>query len=387
MTPDKWLGQEFGGEYFSGNFDHLKYTLNQLNLTLFPKIITVVGTNGKGETSRLINQVLVDEGKSVGLWTSPHLFKVNERFCFFGEFLSDEVLLTSFAEVKESLKEFQFKYSYFEFLFVCFLHLARKFQLEYLVLEVGLGGRLDAVNCLDAQFVALPSISRDHQKILGKRYSQILAEKLGVLRKGQIFFSCLELSYLRRLTGIEVKKLALNWRDLFEEKICDDQDSFSLRNVALATAMVKEILKKEISLQSNFARRYFLKVKNCEIDFYSSHNPDGVRKLVQLLSQAKYNNYQLIIVSLSDRSVEDCRVMLGLLKSLFNEASFIYYHFVHGKSLSEQKLELIKEDFEFDIIECDKIFKEIDFNKKQKILCTGSQYFFSDIVSRLQSGR
>ena len=122
MNPDQWLDSYYDGEYFTGRFDHLKKVVQTLNLSNeSSKIITIAGTNGKGETSRCIAELLNKNNQRIGVWTSPHLFKVNERFSFLNQFITDQELVETFEYIKKESSRYNFKLSYFEFLFICFL--------------------------------------------------------------------------------------------------------------------------------------------------------------------------------------------------------------------------------------------------------------------------
>ena len=387
LSPEDWLQKYFGAEYFTGEFNHLKEIISSLKLDQsFQKIITIAGTNGKGETSRILAQELVKAGKSSALWTSPHLFSVCERFCYNDQFVESEDLIQSFEKTQIFLKKFTKKVSYFEFLFINFLSVAQIKKVDYLVLEVGLGGRLDAVNVLNADLALLTSISRDHQAILGETYKKIIHEKLGITRKDAILISCLETAYLRQISKKHTMKIGCGFKDLFGGEIVKPTDNFSKRNMALAFAAKSYLLEGEIKVDrsqlesvSLFAKRLERKVSQQLFDFYSSHNVDGVRKLVQLLDKAKYNNYDNIIIAFSERSKADLIVMAKTLSRYFGTKNIYLYEFSHPKSVNRKILELIRDEFKLEIIDKQNIQSKIDFSKSQKCLCTGSQYFFSDI--------
>ena len=115
------------------------------------------GTNGKGETSRCVYEFL-SKNESVGLWTSPHLESVSERFTFSKNFQVDDLELTqTFQFLKEWLEDQQTQLSYFEFLFICFMLLASRKNVDFLILEVGLGGRLDATNVIPKSLISTVS--------------------------------------------------------------------------------------------------------------------------------------------------------------------------------------------------------------------------------------
>jgi dihydrofolate synthase/folylpolyglutamate synthase len=135
-------------------------------------IITVAGTNGKGETTLWLSRELGKKPHCV--WISPHVERITERFRSEEGEISESELIKLVDECHELVQENNFKLSYYEFLFLVFCHWAGSRDCDYLLLEVGLGGRLDAVNVFDAKLVLLPSISRDHQEFLGHRYEKCM---------------------------------------------------------------------------------------------------------------------------------------------------------------------------------------------------------------------
>ena len=131
------------------------------------KIIHVAGTNGKGSVCAYLNAMLLAGGKKTGLFTSPHLVRINERFQINGEDVSDEQFLDAFLKVEKAAKEYEAEGeghpSYFETLFLMGMLIFKEAGVEYLVMETGLGGRLDATNVVEKPLACIiTSISRDH---------------------------------------------------------------------------------------------------------------------------------------------------------------------------------------------------------------------------------
>ncbi len=151
-------------------------------------VITVAGTNGKGSTCAFLESILLASGYRVGCHMSPHLLNFNERARVNGEEVIDEVLLEHFAAVEKarvSLVDAP-TLTYFEFTTLAIMHLFSKSQLDAVVLEVGMGGRLDAVNIVDADCAIITSIDIDHADFLGDTREAIGLEKAGIFRPGQI---------------------------------------------------------------------------------------------------------------------------------------------------------------------------------------------------------
>ena len=153
------------------------------------KILHVAGTNGKGSVCSFLASMLHAAGKRTGLFTSPHLVDINERFVIDEEQVSDEAFLKAFHKVMDCvgvMKEEGYPHpTYFELLFLVGMVIFKEAGVEYLVLETGLGGRLDATNSVAHPVVTvLTSISLDHTEYLGHTVAAIAGEKAGIIKEG-----------------------------------------------------------------------------------------------------------------------------------------------------------------------------------------------------------
>ncbi|GAB6067103.1 bifunctional tetrahydrofolate synthase/dihydrofolate synthase [Methylothermus subterraneus] len=148
-----------------------------------PLTITVGGTNGKGSCVALLEAILRAQGLKVGAYTSPHLLRYNERIRIDGVMASDEAIVEAFAKIDAVRGDTSL--SFFEFATLAALELFAEAGVEVQVLEVGMGGRLDAVNLVDADVAIIASIDLDHQQWLGETREQIGWEKAGIFRPGR----------------------------------------------------------------------------------------------------------------------------------------------------------------------------------------------------------
>lgn len=146
------------------------------------KVITVAGTNGKGSTVCMLSSILSAAGYQVGSYTSPHLIHYNERVRLNGTPVSDEALCESFTRVDAAREGVEL--TYFEFGALAAFDLFARSDLDVVVLEVGLGGRLDAVNLIDCDVAVLTTVALDHTDWLGETREEIGFEKAGVFRAG-----------------------------------------------------------------------------------------------------------------------------------------------------------------------------------------------------------
>lgn len=153
------------------------------------KIIHVAGTNGKGSVCAYLHSMLMSGGYHCGLFTSPHLVKINERYRIDAASVSDELFLEAFTETKKVvdayMEEGSEHPSYFEMLFLMGMYIFKKSGVDYVILETGLGGRLDATNVIERPLACIiTSISRDHVEYLGDTLDQIAFEKAGIIKPG-----------------------------------------------------------------------------------------------------------------------------------------------------------------------------------------------------------
>jgi len=144
------------------------------------KVIVVGGTNGKGTTTEFLGQLLVSKHKNVGTFTSPHLFNFNERIKINGKPVSDESIVESFKLIEESRGSTNL--TYFDFSTLAALLIFNKSNVDYMVLEIGLGGRLDPVNIVDSDIAILTNVELDHQDWLGEDRESIGKEKADIFK-------------------------------------------------------------------------------------------------------------------------------------------------------------------------------------------------------------
>ncbi len=194
-SPDEWLryleaihpsGIDLGLERVA----HVAETLGCVKPA--PLVILIGGTNGKGTTSALIAALLRKQGKRVGMYNSPHIHRYNERVSVDGSDISDSDLCLSFEAVEEARGDTTL--TYFEFGTLAALWHFRQQSLDAVVLEIGLGGRLDAVNVVDPDISVVTSIGLDHQDWLGDTLDDIAYEKCDASRREVICSMSLSLS-------------------------------------------------------------------------------------------------------------------------------------------------------------------------------------------------
>jgi len=179
---DGWLSyiQTIHSRSIDLTLERVRRVAHCMKLAPAVPVMTVAGTNGKGSVVNLCQRVLSVHGLSVGSYTSPHLVHYNERICWNGQAVDDETLVDAFRAVETARKHIPL--TYFEFGTLAAMHLFCQWQVEVILLEVGLGGRLDATNIWSADVSVITAIDHDHESWLGTTRRAIAREKAGILR-------------------------------------------------------------------------------------------------------------------------------------------------------------------------------------------------------------
>jgi dihydrofolate synthase/folylpolyglutamate synthase len=165
--------------------DRINRVKADLNLACSFPIITVGGTNGKGSTCAMMEAILSRAGYRVGCYTSPHLLRYNERVRVNRKEAADDELCDAFQMVESARLDSDTPLTYFEFGTLAAMQLFKQAEVEVAILEVGLGGRLDAVNIFDTDCAVITSVDFDHMDYLGNTREEIGFEKAGIFRNGK----------------------------------------------------------------------------------------------------------------------------------------------------------------------------------------------------------
>ena len=184
-TLSEWLAhcEQLHPQAIDMGLDRVRQVAQRMNLRLTMPVITVAGTNGKGSTCALLEAVYLQAGYKTGVYTSPHLVHFEERCRLVGESPQAEVFASAFACVEGARHDTSL--TYFEFSTLAILKMMSDAGLDVVILEVGLGGRLDAVNIIDPDCAIITSIDLDHTALLGTDRDSIGLEKAGIMRAGQ----------------------------------------------------------------------------------------------------------------------------------------------------------------------------------------------------------
>ena len=333
------LGRKLGLDNINQLLDELGRPDKQM------KLIHVAGTNGKGSTSSMIYTMLQQAGYSVGFYSSPHLVKYNERFQVDGEMISDDDLAQTITVVKKAVSALTARGlthpTEFEVLTAVSLVYFRDRGCQYAVMEVGLGGRLDATNAIvDPVCSVITPIEFDHTSFLGNSLTEIAGEKAGILRKNvpaviapQQAEAKKEIERVAKqrntpLIHVKVPKKAIQSSDLTGTVFLWNDKEFKLRQLgryqvenAITALTVMDTLRKtgELKITDYRMKQGILhtkwpgrleKVANSpDIYIDGSHNPHGARTLLETFNQVCKDKRCIAVFGMKDD-----KAVAGVLK-------------------------------------------------------------------------
>lgn len=315
------------------------------------RIIHVAGTNGKGSVCAYMRYILTEAGYRTAVFTSPHLVDVRERFLVDGEMISKEAFLAAFLEIYNSLdwenleKGEGYHPTFFEYLFFMAMLIFPKENVDYCILETGLGGRLDATNAVsEKELSVITRISLDHVEYLGDTVEQIAAEKAGIIHAGApvVFTNGEEKStrvILRQAAKCGVSDYAVSKSDYTFLKIHNKNIAFSLQseyygyvrlnlntiaryqmeNAALAVRAIEVLDRGQTITEEHIVKG----VEKCmwqgrmeEVlpDVYvdGAHNEDGIRAFLDTVREDGFEGVRTLLFSVvSDKDYEHMIEMLA----------------------------------------------------------------------------
>jgi dihydrofolate synthase/folylpolyglutamate synthase len=312
------------------NFIKLQQISKNLRLTNFKcPVIIVTGTNGKGSTVKFLETIYQNNNYRVGTYTSPHLIEFNERIRIAGQNVDDTSLCQAFSYLNNKVKDAGL--TYFEFVTLAALYLFQKANLDVLILEVGLGGRLDAVNIVDAEVAVITTIALEHTEQLGSTREAIGAEKVRVTR-GNCSLVCGDnnppqsIAEYAKAHNVTVYYAGNDFCFKIHDKHWDWQGKGnSIANLSLpklpiynaATAlMVVELLQKKLPVtvpsirksikNATLLGRFQQIQKNPTVIVDVAHNPESATHLAQIIKEYPKKGKVFAVVSiLKDKDVAE----------------------------------------------------------------------------------
>lgn len=387
----------------------------RLNLIHFDaKVITVAGTNGKGTTCAFLEKILLDDGHKVGVFSSPHIHRYNERLRINSLELDDAAHCAAFAVIESARLDISL--SYFEFATLGCLYLLQQQQCDFILLEVGLGGRLDATNMVESDISAVTTIGIDHVDWLGSDRNVIGFEKAGVFRSHKPAI-CGELdaphTIIEHADAISAN-LKLAGRD-FKFDVIDEsywswhgKNTFSpikqtlmpMQNASTALAIIESLgldiaaeqLINSIETASLAGRLQPLSGYACDLYVDVAHNSQSAEYLASQLQRLKESKGDDCIVHgvvgmLSDK---DISATLSAVNSQISRYSFASLHCYRGASADLLLSEFNKSKNNNHNVTCfenvtsavDKVAKNA--KSSDIIIVFGSFYTVSEILTNSQ---
>ena len=294
------------------------------------KVIHIAGTNGKGSTATFLENILLEAGYNVGKFTSPHILKYNERILYNRQMIDDEEIVENYFFLKqmienckrenENLKDIYL--NFFEITtFIALMFFAKK-NPDFLVIETGLGGRLDATNIINSDIALITNITFDHTAILGNSLKEIAYEKAGIIKNRElcIYADSLpeleeeinkktenSINIIKKYNDMEIELDKINYRTVIKFQnnkfILPLFGKFQANNFLLAYETAKFYNIDNETIQNGVNKVYW----PARFEFFSveppvildaAHNDDSIRKLIENLTEIYKRNEVIIITSL-----------------------------------------------------------------------------------------
>lgn len=390
------------------NLDHVQEVATQLDLVDFDaQVIMVGGTNGKGSLVRLLEWGLLSLGYQVGTYTSPHFFIFNERIKVNNNLVDDASLCDSFEKIYPYAQAHCF--TYFEFTTLVALDFFKKQKLDYLVLEIGLGGRLDAVNVVNADLSIITSIDYDHMEYLGPTLQDIAREKSGIFKFGkkaicamsqppsvvfeQAFIKHCQLYVLNEHYKYVERDDSWNWYSRTNQWKYLKKPRLHL-NAAAAFLMALEVLALDKKILARDISEWFLRAKLFGRFTYLNkpfptildvaHNPQAAKWLATQISSIA--PVSVVFSALSDKNIDE---MISIVNPYVHE--WYCAPIVHPRGIT---LDSLKHYFQNANIQNVKfysnlndaynhaVFEASQYTKSKFILAFGSFHVVSSIANQ-----
>jgi dihydrofolate synthase/folylpolyglutamate synthase len=359
------------------------------------KTIHIGGTNGKGSTSNMLASVLQEQGYKVGLYNSPHLIDFTERIKINGE-NCDKEFVFNFIKKLRNLPE-EIKPSFFEFTTIMAFEYFYKKKVDFAIIEVGLGGRLDSTNIIKPLVSAITNVDLDHQNILGETLEEIATEKAGIVKQNIPIISGDERDLVKNI--IQQKAIQNHSEFIDATRISTDlptdlKGNYQKKNIRVVLALVEELRKQNIKISENsvekglmnvhqntkFIGRWFQFSENPLIICDTAHNQAGLEMVFAQLNDIEKHKH-IVLGFVNDKKIDE------VLKILPKNAQ---YYFVkpainRGRSPKEYEDLLISAKINFQIFETvDAGFQaaKIKCKPEEMILVGGSNFVVGEFLEK-----
>jgi len=391
-----WLFKQFPSYQLKGASAYkpgLENTLSLLQVVGNPqenlKFIHVAGTNGKGSTCSFLTSLLVEKSEKVGLFTSPHIYDFRERIRINGIEI-DQAFVIDFCE-KIKIVKLDFSPSFFEITLAMALSYFQQEKCSIVVLETGLGGRLDATNVIKPLISVITNIGIDHTQFLGETLEAIATEKAGIIKKkipvviGEKQFettSVFEKKALEQNASIIFSKefqlpFKLNLEGYQSKNLKTALVTLSLLSYSIDETLVEKALKN-IRRNSGLFGRMEIVQKNPTLILDVSHNKEGIQATLSSIKLVENTKLIILFGASQDKEIEE---MLALFPK---NAEIHLCTFKNERSQTFERLQEIKErNLNIKAVhqEVNQTIKQLlsKLNKEDTLLVIGSFFLISDV--------
>lgn len=381
------------------------------------KTLHIAGSNGKGSTASFIASILIESGYKVGLYTSPHFVRFNERIMINGKYIPDDFVAEFINKHSNWIDQHQL--TFFEVTTAMAFEYFKQLEVDYAVIETGLGGRLDATNVINPLACVITSISLEHTNILGNKIEEIAFEKAEIIKHGAKTFigllpetaikviekKCLDVK--SELFCLEEYIIEKNDHvELYTEELEFDNWEVPLRgkyqkyNAALASLTVAKTFDiddpsiitkgiKNVIKNTHLQGRYETVRTSPKIILDSAHNPEGIKCFIEEFHKERhsYNKSLLLFGVMKDKNIEE---MLFLLEDDFDEIYFTEVSNERSASMNLLKENANKANMKFsEVKDIEKFLRNfISGEKNDCLVITGSMYLLGEvklILSQIES--
>ena len=359
------------------------------------KMIHIGGTNGKGSTSNMLASILQESGYKVGLYTSPHLVDFRERIKINGESCNKEFVHQFIQKLKDLPSEIQ--PSFFEFTTIMAFEYFKEHEVDFAVIEVGLGGRLDSTNIINPLISAITNVDLDHQNLLGNTIAEIAFEKAGIIKEKipiisgtenlEVYKILKETAQKKNSEFIDASRFSNNYQS-------DLTGNYQQKNIKVVVKIIEELRKIKIEIpeeslikglmnvqkNTGFLGRWTIFSENPLTILDTAHNLAGLELVFKQLKDFKTKKH-IILGFVNDKVLDDILQILPKKESYY----FIKPKVERGRNPEEYEQDLNKYEINY------KIFKNLfdaysfaiqNIKKNEMIYIGGSNFVVGEFLEK-----
>lgn len=370
--------------------DEFRETLNKCHILMKQKnIIHIAGTNGKGSTINYLKSILNAHGYKVGTFTSPHLICHNDRICIDGEPISDDDLLMYINKYYDVIEEDNL--SMFEIDVMIMLAYFEEQELDYRIIEAGIGGLNDKTNVVDSIMSAITNIGLDHIGQIGDDLYDIVNEKMGVIKPHQLFFTSeskgtllarlqeqcdVQEALMHVVPEYQVSRYPFHFRYRDMAFTLHNQGIYQVTNARLALTIASKLIRLDSAItpgaveKASWKGRYeTLPYLDSTVEIDGAHNLPGIKALIQTITVKKEKDISIVFSSLKDKNYDE------MLNLLLNEGYTVYLTPFND----ERVMDVSKYKTEGNLIVVDNFIEALQAAhiRKSHTVITGSLHFIS----------